>query len=121
MKPKGIVKNSTREVTVWWRLSGNLQESGVKIVARETDIPGLVVHRDLDHAGQPTRERWTMTHEASGLAARTGVVSIHLLRELLALIAGLDIDWTKPKSEVATKETARRFREVLESVGAGRR
>jgi len=121
MKPKGIVKNSTRVVTVLAHILGNEQRSSGKIVARETDIPGLVVHRDLDEMGKPTRERWTITHEASGVAARTGIVSFHVLRELLQRIAELDIDWTKPKSEVATIETAKLFREAVESVvGAGR-
>ena len=114
MKPKGILKNSTREVTV---LYGSTR-SAVKIVARETDIPGLVVHRRLDAVGQPILESWTITHEASGLAAGFGISSIQIVRRALERIAELNIDWTQQNEKVATNANAARVRAVLLSVEA---
>lgn len=118
---KGIVKNSARAVTVKARLGKDPlgHQSDVQITARETSIPGLVVHRDVSADGFPDGEGWSITHEASGLALKAGITSYLTVREVIGRLAELGVDWTKPKQQVGTKANADQFRAILNSVEEG--
>src|ERR1700683_1938002 len=56
-------------------------------IAYQSSTPGLIVHKDLDRPG------WNVTHEASGLAAKTGLPSRKLAFIVAGVLGGL-CDWT---------------------------
>ena len=115
---KGIIKTSTRTILVKVRLGNSARPSDILVTARETTIPGLVVHRDIDQRGNQLLKGWSITHEASGRAIRAGIDSFMTARRIIDLLADSGVDWTQSRSEVRTKENARRFRAILDSMDA---